>query len=154
MLQTLLNHVARVFFNNSRLRISTSTSQRITRIYMTSEQEQQCHVVIHTSAVLAAAGNAVPVPGLGIAADVTAMTGMAAALATVFGGSIAAEVAKAMAIAAIRETILKQPIKVLTKELSKLVPILGQIVAPAISLGMLEAAGWALAREMDNKFSN
>jgi len=59
-----------------------------------------------------------------------------------------------MAIAAIKDIILKQPIKVLTKELSKLVPLLGQVLAPAISLGILEAAGWALARDMDKKFSN
>lgn len=119
---------------------------------MTPEQETQCHTVIHSSAALAAGGNLVPVPGLGIAADVTAMTGMAVALATIFGGSITQEVAKAMAIAAIKETILKQPIKVLTKEISKFVPILGQLVAPAISIAMIEAAGWSLAREMDAKF--
>jgi uncharacterized protein (DUF697 family) len=120
---------------------------------MTPEQEGKCHAIIHTSAVLAAAGNVVPVPGLGIAADVTAMTGMAVTLATVFGGSIPAEVAKAMAIAAIKETILKQPIKVLAKEFSKLLPLLGMVVAPAASLGLLEAAGWSLARKMDNKFN-
>ncbi len=49
--------------------------------------------------------------------------------------------------------MLKQPIKVLTKELSKLVPFLGQVVGPAISVGMIEAAGWALANDMAVKFN-
>jgi uncharacterized protein (DUF697 family) len=120
---------------------------------MTEEQQGKCHAIIHGSAILAAAGNAVPIPGLGVAADVTTMTAMAVSLATVFGGSITEEVAKAMAITAIKDTVLQQPIKVIAKELSKLIPGLGQIVAPTISLGMIEAAGWTLARQMDNNLN-
>ena len=56
-----------------------------------------------------------------------------------------------MAIVAIKKTMLKQPIKSLAKELSKIVPILGQIVAPAVSVAMLESAGWLLAEQMANK---
>jgi hypothetical protein len=50
--------------------------------------------------------------------------------------------------------MLKQPIKTLTKELSKFIPILGQIVAPSISVVMLEAAGWTLAKELEAKFKS
>jgi len=45
--------------------------------------------------------------------------------------------------------MLKQPIKTLTKELSKFIPFLGQVVAPSISVVMLEAAGWTLAKELE-----
>lgn len=45
--------------------------------------------------------------------------------------------------------MLKQPIKTLTKELSKIVPFLGQMVAPAISVTMIEAAGWSIAKELE-----
>lgn len=90
-----------------------------------------------------------PVPGLGIAADITAMTAMAVALSTVFGANITKAVAEAAAVAALKDAVLKQPIKVLTKELSKLIPFAGQIIAPAISIGMVEAAGWIIARQMD-----
>lgn len=116
---------------------------------MTQEQEKQCHYIIHTHAVTAAGGNVIPVPGVGIAFDVVTMTTMAMTLSAVFGSSIPESVAKGMAIAAIKSTMLKQPIKVAAKELSKLIPGLGQIVAPAISVTMLEAAGWALAKQMD-----
>lgn len=53
---------------------------------------------------------------------------------------------------AIKNTILKQPIKALAKELSKLVPFLGQAVAPSISVVILEAAGWNLAKKLESKF--
>lgn len=43
---------------------------------MTSEQEKKCHGIIHTAAVAAGAGNLVPVPGVGIAADMVTITGM------------------------------------------------------------------------------
>ena len=50
-----------------------------------------------------------------------------------------------------KKTMLKQPMKVVTKELSKLIPFLGQVVAPAVSVAMLEAAGWCMAEEMAAK---
>ena len=121
---------------------------------MTEDQESKCHYIIHSHAVAAAAGNAVPVPGLGIAADMVTMTSMTMSLCAVFGGSLTQEAAKALAIATIKHTMLKQPIKTLTKELSKLIPGLGQIVAPSISVVMLESAGWVLAKELEQKFSN
>ncbi|WP_304335627.1 hypothetical protein [Conchiformibius steedae] len=120
---------------------------------MTDEQETKCHAIIHTHAVAAAAGNALPVPGLGIATDLVTMTTMCTSLCAVFGGSLTEEAAKGMAIAAIKNTMLKQPVKVLTKELSKLIPGLGQVVAPTVSVALLEAAGWTLAKELDSKFN-
>lgn len=120
---------------------------------MTADQETKCHAIIHSHAVAAAAGNALPVPGLGVAVDTVAMTTMCMALCSVFGGSISEEVAKGMAISAIKNTMLKQPIKTMAKELSKFVPFLGQVVAPTLSVAMLESAGWILAKELDQKFS-
>lgn len=119
---------------------------------MTEDQEQKCHTIIHSHAVAAAAGNAIPVPGLGIATDMVTMTTMTMSLCAVFGGSISEEAAKTLAIAAIKNTMLKQPIKTLAKELSKLIPGLGQIVAPSIAVVMIEAAGWVLAKDLETKF--
>lgn len=118
---------------------------------MTPEQQNKCHVIIHAAAVAAGGGNAVPVPGLGIAVDVATMAAMATSLATVFGGSITEEVAKGLAVTALKDTVLKQPMKVIAKELSKLVPGLGQVVAPLVSVVIIEAAGWALANDMDKR---
>lgn len=120
---------------------------------MTPDQESSCHKIIHTAAATAAAGNLIPVPGTGVAVDVLVMASMTMSLASVFGGSLTHEVAKGMAIAAIKNTMLKQPIKTLTKELSKLIPGLGQVVSPSISAIMLEAAGWSIAKDLDRKFA-
>jgi uncharacterized protein (DUF697 family) len=120
---------------------------------MTEEQEKKCHAIIHTHAAAVAAGNAVPVPGLGVAADMVTMTSMTMALCAVFNGNLTEEAAKTLAVTAIKNSMLKQPIKTLTKELSKFVPFLGQIVAPTISVVMLESAGWILAKELEAKFA-
>lgn len=119
---------------------------------MTPEQESKCKVIIHTAAVAAGAGNIAPIPGLGIAADTVALTGMAVALATVFGGELTHEAAKGMAFSAIKNTMLKAPLRTITKELTKLVPFLGQAVAPSVSFGLVEAAGWTLAKELERKY--
>lgn len=113
--------------------------------------KSKCKKIIHSHAILAGAGNVAPIPGLGIATDIVTMTTMTMTLCAVIGGSITEEAAKGMAIMALKNTVLKQPIKTLTKELSKLIPILGQIVAPSISIVMLEAAGWVIANELYEK---
>jgi len=119
---------------------------------VTPEQERKCHAIIHSHAAAAAAGNVVPVPGAGIAADMVVMTTMTMSLCAVFGGEITKEAAKTLAIATMKNTMLKQPIKTMTKELSKIIPVLGQIVAPSISVVMLEATGWTLAKELEAEF--
>ena len=116
---------------------------------MNSEQKKQCQVIIHTHAAAAAAGNFAPLPTVGFAVDTVAMTAMSMSLCAVFGGDIPKEVAKGMAISALRRTVLKHPVKSIAKELSKIIPGLGQVVAPTISVIMIEAAGWTLARELE-----
>lgn len=101
---------------------------------MTEDQESKSHYIIHSHA---AAANAVPVPGLGVAADMVTMTSMTMSLCGVFGGKLTEEAAKALAITRVKDTILKQPIKTLTKELSKLIHGLGQVVVKNISVVML-----------------
>lgn len=118
---------------------------------MTEEERNKCHAIIHSSALAAAGGNAVPAPGLGFAVDITTMTTMAMSLASVFGGDISREAAKAMAIATLKRTMLKQPLKTIGKELAKLIPFGGQVFAAGISAAMVEAAGWSIAKQLDAK---
>ena len=87
---------------------------------MTPDQESKCHKIIHSHAIAAAAGNAIPVPGLGIATDMVTMTTMCTSLCAVFGGNMTEAAAKAMAIAAIKNTMLKQPIKNNSKRIVKI----------------------------------
>ncbi len=121
---------------------------------MTNNQRNKCHAIIHSAAVADAAGNAVPVPGLGIAVDTVALTTMAMSLAGVFGGNIKEEAAKGLAIAALKRTALQQPIKTVVKEASKFVPWFGSVVAAGLSASFIEAAGWALVNDLENKFKS
>lgn len=82
---------------------------------MTEDQESKCHKIIHSHAVAGAAGNAVPVPGLGVATDMVTMTTMTMSLCAVFGGSLTEEAAKALAIATIKNTLLSSQSKLLRK---------------------------------------
>lgn len=132
--------------------IIKENSKFLENMIMDESQRNKCHAIIHSHAALAAAGNVVPVPGLGVAADIGTMTTMAMALSGVFGGDISKEVAKNIAVATLKRTVLKQPIKTVAKELSKLIPGLGQIVAPSVSVAMLESAGWAMAKELEERF--
>ncbi|MBR0519667.1 hypothetical protein IJJ97_07740 [bacterium] len=118
--------------------------------FITEEEKKNCHVLIHTHAVAAGAGNVVPIPGVGIAADVATMTTMAIALSKIFNDKpLTWEVASNLVTGVLKNWALKQPIRMAAKELSKLVPGLGQVVAPTISIGMIESAGWILV----NKFA-
>lgn len=121
---------------------------------MTESQEAKCHAIIHSHAAACGAGNLVPVPGLGLSADVVTMGSMCMCLAAVFGGNITEEVAKGLAITALKRTLLKYPAKVATKELVKLIPGLGLLVAPALSIGLIEAAGWSIARQLERQVRN
>lgn len=120
---------------------------------MTSEQESKCHKIIHPAAIACAAGNAVPIPGVGIAVDILVVTTMSISLAAVFGANVTEEAAKGLAIATLKETITRQPIKMITKELVKLIPWAGSIVSSSISIAMTEAIGWAIANELDRKYN-
>ncbi|TKZ26050.1 hypothetical protein [Brachyspira catarrhinii] len=121
---------------------------------MTDAQNKKCHAIIHSCAIACGAGNVAPVPGLGVAADIVALTTMTTSLAAVFGGDLTVEAAKGIAIGALKKQVLKQPIKVIGKELSKFIPGLGQVVAPTISIALIEAAGWAIAKQLEREYSN
>ena len=121
---------------------------------MTDDQKSKCHAIIHSHAVACGGGNLIPIPGVGVAADVVTMTSMTMALAAVFGGNIPEQVAKGIAIASLKRTVLKQPIKTIAKELSKIIPIFGPLFSSAISITMVESAGWAIAYELEAKVRN
>ena len=76
-----------------------------------TEDQKKCHGIIHGHAVVAAAGNAIPLPGLGVAVDITTMSTMAMSLSAVFGGNIAENVARNIAIAALKKNIIKTAYK-------------------------------------------
>lgn len=118
---------------------------------MTESQRQRCKRIIHSWSAAAGAGNLSPIPGTGLAADVTALAMMARELAGVFGEDKPAAAAKGIAVATLRRVLLKQPIKALAKELCKLIPFAGQALSAGISVGIAEATGWAMANDFDQR---
>lgn len=118
---------------------------------MTQEQKNKCHRIIHTGAVAAGAGNLLPIPGSGFAADTVALTTMACGLATVFGKDLSEAAAKALAISAIKKEIMKRPLKTIGKEIAKVIPGGGNVASAAISVAMAEAAGWSMAKDFDKE---
>ena len=158
---------------------------------MNDAQKSACHKIIHTAAAASAAGNLVPVPGTGFAADMGAMVTMVMALARVFklDGSVGAqeskkrakgkimsaaatgaakilwkkyvakesakiiskEVAREIAITALKKQIAAQPVRYVSKELLKFVPGLGNALSSVISAGLMEAAGWRIAADFDRR---
>ena len=120
---------------------------------MTDQERGKCHLIIHSAAAAAGAGNIVPIPGLGAGADLAAITTMAISLASVFGRELGPAAARGAAYAALKRAILKQPAKYVAKEFAKIIPFLGQAVAAGISVALTEAAGWELAQEFDSERS-
>lgn len=115
----------------------------------TTNINTKCHAIIHAAAVASGAGNAIPIPGTGLAADSIALTGMAVALATLFGKNLTKSAASAMAVTALKEQFLSHPLKFFGKELSKLVPFGGQALSAMVSAGLVEAAGWSLVKQFE-----
>jgi len=121
---------------------------------MTNEQRVQCHAIIHAAAVAAGGSNAVPVPVLGVAADMAALVGMAVGLASVFGECLTEDAAKKMSIEALKRALLDHPVKVLSKELVKIIPFFGSVYAATVSVGLVETAGWNMVSELEAALGN
>lgn len=118
---------------------------------MTDEEHEQCHIIINNCVVDAGYGNAIPVPGTGVAVDIIAMTAMTVNLARVFGFNMPDNDAKELVITTIKQTMLDQPLKTITKELVKLPPGLGTAFSSTIRIAVIEAAGWAIAEELGKR---
>ena len=81
-------------------------------------------------------------------ADVGTMTTMAIALSQIFNDKpLDKNVAISLVTGILKRVALKYPIRMLAKEASKIIPGLGQVVAPTISIGMIESAGWLLVNQ-------
>jgi uncharacterized protein (DUF697 family) len=108
----------------------------------------KCRTIINSYSVLAGTGNLIPLPGVGMLADIGSLTMMARDLATVLGNEDCknAEAAKAFTIGIAKRVFLKYPIKIIGRELARFIPFAGQIVAGGISVAMTEAVGWAMVK--------
>ena len=112
---------------------------------MTESQMIKCHSIIHAHSALASAANAgVPIPGVGIVADMVTFTSMTVQLALVFDQSLTNEAAKGIAVAALKKYLLKAPIAAA----AKFIPFANAIASVAI----MEGTGWVIANQLDDKY--
>lgn len=114
---------------------------------------EKCRTIIHSYSALAGTGNLIPIPGVGVLADIGSLTMMARDLAIVLGNEECknAEAAKAFTIGIAKRVFLKQPIKMIGKELAKFIPFAGQIIAGGISAAMTEAVGWSMVKSLSQE---
>ena len=116
---------------------------------MNSQQKSECHVIIHTAAAASASSALIPVPFTGFAVDAAVMVAMVMNLARVFhlDSTVNEDLAKGLAIAALKKQLLKHPVKYLTREFSKTLPMAGTAISGGLSLMLTEAAGWKIAEQ-------
>ena len=114
---------------------------------MTPEDKSKCKRIINSWSAIDGASNIIPLPGLGVAADITSLSMMARELAGVFGIDKTAAAAKGLVVATLKRVLMKQPIKAVGKELCKLIPFAGQALSASISVAIAEATGWAMAEQ-------
>ena len=145
---------------------------------MNNSEKSKCHAIIHSFAAASGAGNAIPTPGVGIAVDIGCMASMCMSLAAVFANDPTGAVTEGLLVATMKRLLTKQALKELakqpkkkaTKELakflakhiikqmsvkcaakesSKMIPFIGALIASTLSVAMIEAEGWRLAKAMD-----
>jgi len=111
---------------------------------MTEDEKTKCQVIIHGHAAGVAAGNVITImPGVSASIDQAALVTMTLALAAVFDVSITRTMAATLAV----EQLKKFAKRKVFKELLKLIPGPGTALSTALTIGMIESAGWAIANE-------
>ena len=110
---------------------------------MTESERSKCEDIIHGHATAVVAGNLAPVPGLGTAIDTAALTTMTLALASVFNVSVSKTLATNIAVNELKKYVGKQVVK----EFIKIIPGFGSFASAALTIGMIESAGWSIAEE-------
>ncbi len=117
---------------------------------MTSDEKDNCQIIIHGAAVAAAGVGFVPVPGGDIGPLCAIQGGMVIALARVFGISITKDGAIKMA----ESFMLGAMGKFIASELVKLIPVLGSLISGTVAASLTEAFGWETAEEFDKQRQN
>ena len=145
---------------------------------MNNSEKIKCHAIIHSFAIASGAGNAVPMPGAGFAVDISCMASMCMSLAAVFSQDYTDAMKENLLKVTLIRTLTKQALKELAKqpkkkaakelatflakniikqmsvksavkESSKTIPVLGVLISSTLSVAMIEAEGWRLAKTMD-----
>lgn len=115
---------------------------------MTSDQETKCHAIIHTAtaAGAAAAAGMAQLPG----ADVPLLIGieitMTVSLGGVFGINLDESAAKAIVLASLGSYAGRG----IAQALVGWIPVAGNVINAGTAAALIEALGWAIAKDFDN----
>lgn len=118
---------------------------------MTSDQEKECHLIIHAASVAAfgvGAGLA-QIPGADCVALAGIQTAMVVALGKVFGKTIQQGAAVAAVATMFAQTVGKVAAKYAVGVVTKWIPGIGNYVNGTIAATVTELMGWALADEIE-----
>ncbi len=112
---------------------------------MTKAEKHQCEDIIHGHAWAVIGGSLIP--GVGTPINVAALTTMTMALANVFNVSMSETLAATTAVNALKEFAGKMVVS----EFVKIFPGLGSIASAALTVTMIESAGWQIAENFANQ---
>lgn len=104
---------------------------------MSNKQVSDCNIAIHTASAAAAAGGAIPLPGVDAVPISAAQLAMVFALGKIFNQKVTESAAKGL-IGAAASTFVG-------RNLVKLIPIVGWGVSAVVAAGVTEAIGWSIA---------
>ena len=111
---------------------------------MTKRERSQCEDIIHGHAWACIGGSLIP--GVGTPVNMAALTTMTMALANVFNVSMTETLAAATAVNGLKELAGRMVVS----EFIKVFPGLGTIASAALTVTMIESAGWQIAENFAN----
>jgi uncharacterized protein (DUF697 family) len=116
---------------------------------MTSEQENKCHVIIHTASAAAAGAGAglAQIPGSDNAVIIPLQIGMILSLGTIFGIELSETTAKSTLATTAASTIGRG----ISQFLVGWMPVIGNVINATTAAGITETIGWTIAKDFDNK---
>ena len=106
---------------------------------MTKDERSKCEDIIHGHAWAVIGGSLIP--GVGTPINVAALTTMTMALANVFNVSMTETLATTTAINGLKEFASRMVVS----EFVKVFPGIGNVAAAALTVTMIESAGWQIA---------
>ena len=127
--------------SNKKVRQLASENKRKATSFMTYDQIDKCHKIIHTASVSAGAAGAIPIPVADAIPITAAQVVMVISLGNVFEREITNTAAKTLL------TGVAAPIvgRTVASSLLKLIPVAGWMLSAALAATITEAIGWSIA---------
>lgn len=123
------------------------------------EKRQNAKTIIHKSALAAASGNIIPIPGVGFAADIGAIISMNQRVKGLYalgdvskrglGATTLHNVLRYGSEGFVKQQLAKFAVRMGVGEVAKFIPLLGQFVAATISVTIIEYVGEQMIEDFE-----